>query len=127
MMKSGNLFKESTFHRNKFSSSYSGYLADDDATAGKQINLVRNNQLFLGGQLEVDNATWNYVKKGTLGSCWLLMSPRVWICEIMWFPRTRTLIRTMLGSSTSGSGSMGGGGLVHSSHGEEVPSHVYKE
>ena len=78
-MKSGNLFNESTFHRNKFSSSYSGYLADDDATAGKQIKLVRDNELYMGVQLEVDNVTQNYVKKGELGSFWLFLSPRVWI------------------------------------------------
>ena len=51
--------------------------------------------------------------------------PELGFVRFMWFPRTRTLIRTMLGSSNSGSGSMGdgggGGGLVHSSHGAEVP------
>ena len=91
MIKSGNLFKESTFHCNKFSISYSVYLADDDATAGKQINLVRDDELYMGGQLEVDNATRNYVKKGTLGSCWLLLSPRFWICEIHLVPKDQKL------------------------------------
>ena len=90
-MKSGNLFKESTFHRNKLSSSYSGYLADDDATAGKQINLVRDNELYMGVQLEVDNVTQNYVKKGELGSCWVFLSPRAWICEIHVVPKDQNL------------------------------------
>ena len=97
VMKYGNLFKESTFHLNKFSSSYSGYLAYDDATAVKQINLVRDNELYMGSQLEVDNATRNYVKKGTLGSCWLFLSPRFQIFEIHVVPNDQKLDKEYAG------------------------------